>query len=139
MHSELIVLTRAAEANNMYAMQRGAHPAPTRAALHHDVAHCQHACSGPAADKQPAPKRCQPLHSILQRAFAGAVAAALVTAAPPPAAAYNVHLRDVENPAMQAGVRAATEGRWSDAERFFRVRRAGEPRLQGLTGLEHRP
>jgi len=124
---ELHVLTRAAEANTMYAMQRGAHPAPTRAAVHHDLAHCQHTCSAPAPDKQPAPKRCQHLHSMLQRAFAGAVAAAVVTAAPP-AAAYNVRLKDVENPAMQAGVRAATEGRWSDAECFFRVRRAGGAR-----------
>jgi tetratricopeptide (TPR) repeat protein len=38
-----------------------------------------------------------------------------------PAAAYNVRLEDVESKTMQAGLRAATEGRLEEAERFFQI------------------
>lgn len=37
------------------------------------------------------------------------------------ALAENVRLEDVESAAMQAGLRAATQGRLDEAERFFRI------------------
>ncbi len=43
--------------------------------------------------------------------------------------AENVRLRDVTSPALQAGIRAATEGRWADAERLFQVVLNEEPAL----------
>lgn len=49
-----------------------------------------------------------------------------------PARAENVRLRDVQSPALQAGIRAATEGRWADAERLFQVVLAEEPELASV-------
>ena len=46
--------------------------------------------------------------------------------------AENVRLRDVQSPALQAGIRAATEGRWADAERLFQVVLAEEPELASV-------
>ncbi|GAB4821919.1 hypothetical protein N2152v2_008965 [Parachlorella kessleri] len=51
----------------------------------------------------------------------GAAVAVLVAAAPLEAQAYNVRLEDVESASMQAGVLAATQGRFQEAERFFNI------------------
>lgn len=56
-----------------------------------------------------------------------AAAAAVLLGAPHHAAAYNVRLQDVESPTLQAGLRAATEGRLNDAERFFKIYLLDEP------------
>ncbi|KAL4458527.1 hypothetical protein ABPG75_013392 [Micractinium tetrahymenae] len=59
---------------------------------------------------------------------AGLLAAALLLAAPAPAAhAYNVRLEDVDSPTMQAGLRAATEGQLEEAERFFQIYLVEDP------------
>lgn len=54
-------------------------------------------------------------------AWVSNLAAACLTLVPTTANAYNVRLEDVENPATQSGVLAATEHRWDDAEKQFRI------------------
>jgi len=46
---------------------------------------------------------------------------------PTAAGAYNVRLEDVENENLQSGVLAATEHRWDDAEKQFRIVLEQEP------------
>ncbi|KAI3435885.1 hypothetical protein D9Q98_001943 [Chlorella vulgaris] len=55
------------------------------------------------------------------RLLAAATAAASVLTASPQVHAYNVRVEDVESSTLQAGLRAANEGRLEDAERFFQI------------------
>lgn len=80
--------------------------------------------SSSAAPPPPPPLAAAPLPRLpLRQQLAAAAAAALLLLGtpPPPAAAYNVRLEDVESKTMQAGLRAATEGRLEEAERFFQI------------------
>lgn len=67
---------------------------------------------------------------ITRKAFLASIASlCCATITSSAARAENVRLRDVQSPALQAGLRAATEGRWADAERLFQVVLAEEPNL----------
>ncbi|DBA96166.1 hypothetical protein WJX77_001862 [Trebouxia sp. C0004] len=55
------------------------------------------------------------------------LACACIAFAPASVSAYNVRLEDVENPALQSGVLAATQHRWDDAEKQFRIVLDEEP------------
>jgi len=124
-HSELIVLTRAAEANNMYAMQRGAHPAPTRAALHHDVAQA----ASPKALPAPAQHIAARLRGRCCSRFGHRCAAACSRLQRPP--------EGCREPG-DAGGRARCDGGALVGRGALLPGAVGEPRLQRLTGLEHR-
>lgn len=79
---------------------------------------CLHSHQKPVLTPASSPLR--QVKTVLQQAAVGAmIFASTVSVAP--ATAFNVRLKDVENPAMQAGVRAATEERLGDAERLFQV------------------
>lgn len=70
--------------------------------------------------------------SPLNRASALSVAAAaaacsLLLSFPSPSFAENVRVEDVESPALRAGLEAANEQRWADAERLFRAFLVEEP------------
>ena len=51
----------------------------------------------------------------------------LLLSLPPPSLAENVRVEDVESPALRAGLEAANERRWADAERLFRAFLVEEP------------
>lgn len=55
------------------------------------------------------------------------LACAYIALIPTPSMAFNVRLEDVENPATQSGVLAATEHRWDDAEKQFRIVLSEDP------------
>ena len=60
--------------------------------------------------------------SPLASALALSVAACLGPLSfPPPSLAENVRVEDVESPALRAGLEAANEQRWADAERLFKA------------------
>ena len=63
----------------------------------------------------------------LASALALSLAACLGPLSPPPSLAENVRVEDVESPALRAGLEAANEQRWADAERLFRVFLKEEP------------
>lgn len=65
-------------------------------------------------------------HAAPLRWLASALAAAALAVAPPPAAAENVRVEDVESPTLRAGLEAANEGRLDAAERFFKTYLAQE-------------
>lgn len=58
------------------------------------------------------------------QAMCAGLAAAVVIA---PAQAYNVRIEEVESPSLQAGLQAATQGRYEEAERFFNIFLKEEP------------
>lgn len=70
--------------------------------------------------------------TMTRKAMLASMIASTLGACIPSARAENVRLRDVQSPALQAGLRAATEGRWADAERLFQVVLAEEPELASV-------
>lgn len=55
---------------------------------------------------------------------------------PPPSLAENVRVEDVKSPALRAGLEAANERRWADAERLFKAFLVEEPdSASGLSNL----
>jgi len=109
--------------------------------------------SGPTKKRQSAPLRALPeqekvqLRSNRDRGltsststsssfFAALALSASLFLSPPPSFAENVRVEDVKSPALRAGLEAANEQRWADAERLFKTFLLEEPdSASGLSNL----